>query len=163
LLVYFVKDFSQYYITVGTILLFILMLHTIFQPYTKKRHNVIDALLFANLMLINSLSSFNFQKINSRKAQYGATVTPAVVQLVLIYLPLVIMLIYLFCKCLKKLQTMCPRITSITNAIVPERIFTLSLMEYTESNNSTSDSNGEELIHDRYRLGIEYSEYYDDH
>lgn len=154
--VYFVKDFSQYYTTVGTILLLILMLHTIFQPYTNKHHNLIDALLFANLLLINSLSSFNFQKINSRKAQYGATVIPAVVQLVLIYLPLVIMLIYLFYKCFKKLQTAYPRVKSITNVIVLERIFTL--MERTKS--TSSDANGEEFIHDR--LGIEYSEYYDD-
>ena len=110
LLVYFVKDFSQYYTTVGTILLLILMLHTIFQPYTKKCHNLIDALLFADLLLINSLSSFNFQKINSRKAQYGATVTPAIVQLVLIYSPLVIILTYFLCKCTKNLRNiMSPR------------------------------------------------------
>ena len=155
LFVYFVKDFSQYYTTVGTILLLILMLHTIFQPYSKKHHNLIDALLFANLLLINSLSSFNFQKINSRKAQYGATVVPAVVQLVLIYLPLVIMLVYLFCKSFKKLQMACPRVKNITNVIVPERIF--SLVECTKS--KSNDTSGEELIHDR--LGIEYSEYSD--
>ena len=152
LFVYFVKDFSQYYTAVGTVLLFILALHTIFQPYTKRHHNLIDALLFANLLLINSLSSFNFQKTNSRKAQYGATVTPAVVQLALIYLPLVIMLMYLFWKCIKKLQNMCPRMKNVMNIIIPERI--LKLTEDTKS-----DSNGEELIHDR--LGIEYCEYED--
>jgi hypothetical protein len=64
------------------------------------------------------------------------------------------MLIYLFCKCLKKLQMACPR---VENVIVPERIFTH--MEYTKPN--SSDSKEEELIHDRF--GIEYSEYYDDH
>ena len=157
LFVYFVKDFSQYYTTVGTILLLMLTLHTIFQPYTKMTHNLVDALLFADLLLINSLSSYNFQKINSQKAQYGATVTPAIVQLVLIYIPLVVMLTYILRRSIMKLQKTSPRVKKVTNniiIIVPERM--LKLRKVVRSDDT--DSNEEELIHNR--LGVEYSEYY---
>lgn len=90
LLVYiFLKDFSAYYTTVGGCLLFILTLHTICQPYIKRAHNIIDALLIAHLVINNSLSLYNYHKSHNRRVQYGATVSPAIVQLVLIYLPLV--------------------------------------------------------------------------
>ena len=150
LLVYFTKDYSNYYTTVGSILLFILTIHTICQPYIKRVHNIIDALLFADLVLINSLSYFNFNKIRSLKVQDGATISPAIVQLLLVYLPLVVVAMYIltiFCKCIIKLGY------KSLNTIIPERAYSLrELVQSISSQGDNSDSN-EELIHDRLIVG----------
>ena len=83
--------FGTYYMVVGGILTCILILHSIFQPYIKRIHNITDTLLFANLLVINFLSFFNYYKSQQMKTYYGFTTTIAVVQLVLIYTPLVVM------------------------------------------------------------------------
>ena len=88
-------NFSAYYTGTGGILMFMLTLHTVCQPYIKRVHNIIDTLLFANLVLVNSLSFFNYHKTRSQKVQYSATVSAAVVQQVLIYLPLIVIGTYL--------------------------------------------------------------------
>ena len=96
------RHFNTYYTTVGGVLLFMLTLHTICQPYLKRVHNIIDILLLSNLVLINSLSLFNYHTSHSPRTQYRAKLSTAEVQLVLIYLPIVAMcvcLIVTFCKC----------------------------------------------------------------
>ena len=87
-------NFGAYFTGTGGILLFMFTLHTICQPYIKREHNIIDALLFANLILINALSFFNFHKRRSREIEYEATVTAVTIQLVLIYLPLAVIFAY---------------------------------------------------------------------
>ena len=93
--------FGTYYIVVGGILTCILILHSIFQPYIKRAHNVTDTLLFANLLVINLFSFVNYYRSRQMKTHYGFTTAVAVVQLVLIYTPLVVMgvcLLVFFCK-----------------------------------------------------------------
>ena len=92
---------STYYIVVGGFLICIVILHSIFQPYIKRSHNVIDTLLFTNLLFINFLSFVNYYRSRHKKAHYGTTTEPAIVQLVLIYTPLVVMamcLLVFFCR-----------------------------------------------------------------
>ena len=142
-------NFSAYYTGIGGILLFMLTLHTICQPYIKRAHNIIDALLFANLVLINSLSLFNYHKSRSERKQYRATVSAAIVQLVLIYLPLIIMGVYLLlilCKHVVKQGCMSQ---TVTKMFIPERINKLrEFVQTISSLNESSDSN-EEFVHDR--------------
>ena len=88
--------YSIYYTSIGGVLVFILTLHTICQPYVKRAHNIIDALLFSNLILINSLLFFNFHNSQSQTSQYKAILdSAAAVQLVLICLPMMVMCMYL--------------------------------------------------------------------
>ena len=69
------------------ILVFILFLHSILQPYSEKyKHaNITDALIFLNLNCINALSVYNFYSVidiqNESQAALG-------IQLFLVYLPL---------------------------------------------------------------------------
>ena len=86
--------YVEYYTAVTGFLLFILTLHTLCQPYIKRIHNIIDALLFCNLVLINSLSLFNFHnsKLNDPMSFISTSI---VVQLLLIYLPGMILTVYL--------------------------------------------------------------------
>ena len=88
--------FNVYYTVVSAVLLFILILHTICQPYIKRIHNIIDALLFANLLLINFLSSFNYHRSRGYKEiKHGPMVLSYIIQMLLIYLPLVVVGMYI--------------------------------------------------------------------
>ena len=84
-------DFSTYYTFVGGILLSMLVLHTVCLPYVKRVHNIIDALLFGILIMINSLLSLNFRRITSPESSYRPTVRPAIMQVVLSFLPVATM------------------------------------------------------------------------
>ena len=84
-------SYGTYYIVVGSILICILILHSIFQPYINRAHNAVDTLLFANLLFINFLSFVNYYRSWHQKAHHGSTIVPTIVQLVLIYTPLVVM------------------------------------------------------------------------
>ena len=98
------NGFSTYCCALGGVLLFILAIHTICQPYVKRVHNIIDTLLFVNLILINSLSFFNYYKSHTQwGTRKGATLSPAIVQLVLIYLPLMVVGVYVLAIILKKI------------------------------------------------------------
>lgn len=48
-----------FYAIVQLHLILILAVHSLFQPYKEKRHNIIDSLLFANLAIINGITIYN--------------------------------------------------------------------------------------------------------
>lgn len=95
---------SAFYAGAEGLLICILTLHAVAQPYEKRWHNVVDALMLADLVAINGLTIYNYylysqgttNMINSdlRNAAIG-------LQLVLIYFPILYMAIYvlvLICK-----------------------------------------------------------------
>ena len=51
-----ITAFSTFYTAVEALFITIALLHTVFQPYAQKRHNVVDALLLADLALINAIT-----------------------------------------------------------------------------------------------------------
>ena len=51
---------SGYFVICGLLVLVILVLHIIIQPYQDHRHNVIDSLIFADLIAINYTSFYMF-------------------------------------------------------------------------------------------------------
>ena len=149
------NGFSAYYTAVGCVFLFILTLHTICQPYISRIHNITDTLLFADLVLINSLSFFNYYRSRTlRGIELGGTVRPATVQLVLIYLPIVVMCVYLvivLCKSVQKYGCQ-RRLPSSVSAIFPgknSKLRKLVRMISTEQDDLV-DSDDEEFTHDRH-------------
>ena len=86
------------YITTEILLILILALHALFHPYQKRVHNVIDTLLFTNLLLINSITCIHyylFQSQEQRPTVKDKVAKTAAIQMILIYLPITIMLFYL--------------------------------------------------------------------
>ena len=150
----FSSEFSNYYTSVGGILVFILTLHTICQPYIKRAHNIIDTLLFSNLTLINFLLFFNYHKSRSQKPNNDAISSSVAVQLMLIYLPVVVMGIYVII-CLFKKAAMCLGGKSHTSDLsgklaIPVNANKLrELVISTISRNENSDLYEEEFIHER--------------
>ena len=111
----FTSTFSVYYTAVSGVSLLFLVLHTICQPYIKRAHNIIDALLFTNFTF---LVSFNYQTSHGHKnIEKGDQVSASIIQLVLIYLPLVAMGVYILVKLCKKVDL----VTCITTVFIPER------------------------------------------
>ena len=100
----FIDSFSRFYTAVEALFITIALLHTIFQPYAQKWHNVVDAMLFADLALINVLTLvhyFLFRTSVGRQAVIDLIGPSAAIQLVLIYLPFTVMTLYvlvLTCK-----------------------------------------------------------------
>ena len=89
--------FSRYDVGVNTLLTIILALHALCQPYTRKGHNTIDTLLFTDLILITAITFFHLYAIRARVSKQTAVeniTVSAVIQVVLVYLPLLIMTVY---------------------------------------------------------------------
>ena len=128
----------------------ILTLHTICQPYIKRAHNIIDALLLTDLALINSLSFLNYHKSLSQGIQYGATISPAIVQLVILYLPLVVMGSYLLVILCKIVVSQICKSQGATTLFSSGRANKLrELVQSISTQDEDSDSIGEEFP---YRL-----------
>ena len=135
--------FNVYYTAVSGVLVFIISLHTICQPYIKRMYNIVDALLFANLLLITLLSSFNYHK----SAQQEGIASSSVVQLVLIYLPLVVMGVCLLTSLCKKVIGCGYEILSnIPTIFVPARV---SQLRELALGIDTADDSDAELVHER--------------
>lgn len=84
----FPNDAIEFYFSLEVVVIVMLALHAITQPYIKRLYNVVDTLLFADLAVINSISLYNYYW-----AQYQAThreklVIASSIQVVLIYIPI---------------------------------------------------------------------------
>ena len=99
----------QMYFLLEVVVVIMLMVHSIFQPYHKRSHNIVDSLIFSDLALINGFSLFNYASIQLGTKQHFEVF--AAIQLVLIYIPIIYIFILLILKLLwcykpmrKKLQ-----------------------------------------------------------
>lgn len=88
----------NYYIIVQAQFAAIFTIHAVCQPYKKRWHNILDALLFLNLSLINMITSFNFQYTISATPYDHYINIASTLQVVLLYLPLAYMTIYTVAK-----------------------------------------------------------------
>ena len=90
-------SYSVFFTVVEILLLCVLALHAICQPYAKKVHNIVDTLFFTNLAIINAISFANYyrnQIFNERAYEIQFINIFVAFQLVLIYLPLLAMTVY---------------------------------------------------------------------
>ena len=84
----FFKITLELYVSVGVVLVLMLTLHAVAQPYEKRQYNIVDSLIFSNLVIINgcTLYAYKNQADSSKQSVLNALFWT---QLVLIYLPLV--------------------------------------------------------------------------
>ncbi len=95
----FTSALKTYYSATCVQLTVMLVLHAICCPYKKKRHNVLDALLIANLIIINIISFFNY--VSGDKSNLA---TLAGLQCGLILLPLVYLVVYIIYNIVMKIK-----------------------------------------------------------
>ena len=143
-----IKNYSSYYTATIGCMAFVIALHAICQPYIKRAHNIIDTLLFCNILFIASLSFFNYHKSYTkiRKGE-GARVSPAIVQLVLIYAPLLIVAICILAMLCKYIldKRGCKNLLNSSNNTITLKEFIRNI----STRDDDTDSCDEELTHDK--------------
>lgn len=75
------------YFCLEVIIIAILAIHALFQPYEKRYYNIIDTAIFANLALINGISLYNCYLVKFQ-GDDGTLVVTSSVQTLLVYLPI---------------------------------------------------------------------------
>lgn len=101
------NSFQEVYVVILALLLFMTLFHAVCQPYKQRLHNIIDSLLFANLMAINGITIYNFSTIQSGSKEEPITETLGYVQSFLIGLPF-----FVFILCLLRKVLLCTGVTS---------------------------------------------------
>ncbi|CAI8041672.1 hypothetical protein GBAR_LOCUS23140 [Geodia barretti] len=86
------QSWLEFYTVVQLLLIFILAIHSVFQPHKERKHNIVDSLLFANLCLINAITLYYYSRteVMGRFMSEILMDALAVVQAVLIILPLLL-------------------------------------------------------------------------
>ena len=83
------------------------LIHSLFQPYKKRCHNVIDSLVFFNLSIINGITVYNYQYTKVHMAEKVGMSYFIHVQTFLVYLPLVCFTIYMMICVFNKVGNFC--------------------------------------------------------
>ena len=76
----------------------VIVLIALLQPYRKKTANYVDALLFFNLAVINSLSLHTITEYSNSSQGFNPPKSLLMFQYILIFLPMLFMICYLFSK-----------------------------------------------------------------
>ncbi len=94
-----VSSLMLFYSLTQVLLILMLVVHAICQPYQKRWHNVLDTLLLADLVIINALSAIHYYRFRLNRGMdnsiYSDSSTTVAIQVVFIYLPLVYITIYI--------------------------------------------------------------------
>ena len=85
------SSLNGFYNITEAVLIFILLIHAVAHPYETWWHNIVDALLLADLAIINGITVFkyNYSLVHDKVKNHFITIN-ASIQLVLIYLPILL-------------------------------------------------------------------------
>lgn len=84
---------TKFYIALEVQLIVMLTLQATVRPYQRRWHNIIDALLFADLAIINTMTLHNYNR--SQQPYYETSIdTVSALQTILILIPFVVMLCF---------------------------------------------------------------------
>lgn len=81
------RHFLDVYIVLQVIFTLMLFIHLMVRPYEKKQHNIVDALLFLNLAVINSLDIIRHTYSSQRIVNQTKVNIASWIQIVLLYIP----------------------------------------------------------------------------
>ncbi len=97
---------TGFYIYGIVILLLIVVLHAIVQPYKEKWHNILDILFFANIIILNGISLYIYNIFSWNELRSKLPIKSILcVQLILLYSPIVYVVsyvVYNIWKCCKE-------------------------------------------------------------
>ena len=81
-----------------------LLVHSIFQPYKKKFHNMLDSIMFFILSVINGITVYNYHYAKIDFTKKIGTDALIHIQAFLAYLPLIYFVIFMIASILRKLK-----------------------------------------------------------
>ena len=109
--------FDQFYTSVQVLLIGMTVLHAIAQPYKNWWHNVSDTSLFAILSTVNALSVYIVsQQIRLDEIAKKNILYASIFQLILVYSPLILFLIYGIIQLLIIIRARCRSRSNLTEA-----------------------------------------------
>ena len=162
------------YIVTEILLILMLAIHAFSQPYTKRVHNMVDTVLFTDLLLINSITCihyFLFQSQENRQAVKQKVVNTSIIQAVLIYLPFTIMAIYVLVMGYKRISRYGCSVTKHagegasmeenSSTVQTLRRLRAAVQSFSSVNGDISVQDDEELPH-RLLAGHIHYEYFED-
>ena len=93
---FFVQTSIHLYYTIELVLIAFLAVHAIIQPYANSHHNMIDAVLFTILVVVNGMTCFNLTVLNYMKDKVNQQNLEimAYAQMTLVSLPMVVAILY---------------------------------------------------------------------
>ena len=96
----------QFYSAVQLQLILVLAVHAIFQPYKKRKHNIVDALLFTNLAVINAITLFKYTRkdVMGRHISQFTVNAMEFIQAVLMLMPFLCIIVYIISERVKKIR-----------------------------------------------------------
>ena len=156
------SGFSIYDISVNILLTIVLSLHALCQPYAQRRHNIIDTLLLTNLTVITAISFFHLYVFRARISQQTAVnriTGSAVLQLILICLPLLVISVY---TAVSVYKLGCRRKSKDKNDLQQRSTWSLSTKLKKLVNpvlNSESSSDTDELPHRLVGENVDYEQF----
>ena len=136
---------SGFYSVLESMLVAILTVHAMAQPYESRWHNIIDAFLLANLLFVNGFSGFNYyysRKTDGKRCDKIIKRT-SIAQTIIVYLPIFYMVTYLVASVCKKYCGWKKEVfrKSNTQVCIPVEDFPARLLggdiEYNEVNGSS--------------------------
>ena len=94
---------NEFRMSHGTLLVIFLGVHSVIQPYKLRMHNLIDSLIFLNLILINTavmISNLIIDEFSHPKKYTKSTslMIVSVIQLILLYLPMIVAVLWVMVK-----------------------------------------------------------------
>ena len=102
----FAPGISLVYFIVTMQLIVMLTFHTLAWPYKCKIHNIIDALLFANLAIISGLKLLMIVQTKYYYSSYGMRYVH-IMEIILVNIPIFVVIVYLLVKGFVKFNTFC--------------------------------------------------------
>ena len=95
---------TQKYDTLDSFLVIFLVIHAITHPYREHLHNIIDGLLFFNLLAINKITSFNYSYSSSPTEGVNPLPYTTTATVILLNIPLFCIIVYVIRKIVPKIK-----------------------------------------------------------
>ena len=102
----YTMTFISYYTITGIQLVLMLFLHAVCRPYKKAWHNILDAFLFSNLIIINAMTFYNYQLVATYNS-YDTVKKWSGFQAALVFLPLLYLIVYTVYHLVKRIKAAC--------------------------------------------------------
>ena len=104
------SQLTQRFLLLELLFVFMLLVHSILQPYKSRFHNILDAFIFFNLSFINGITLYNY---HYSKINYPYKIGFVQFQVLLVYLPLVYFVLYTVVCLVNKVRNLCKLKTSV--------------------------------------------------
>ena len=126
----FSHSLTSFYTTIQGFFLLVLSINAIIQPYKLHRHNILDALVLTNLLIINILSFYNYALVNQLTDYDYFINISCTAQIIFLYLPLIYLLLLVVKKLISQTKRCQRRKEELEEYSVDRRLtMTLSLLD----------------------------------